>query len=110
MKKLLLGLVVVALLAAGLGAAYYFYKRDQAGDIRGSSTREFVTTDVPEKPVEHAKGIDWPMYGYDQQRTRVAPSKLRPPFRRVWWFGARSLLEFPPAIGFGRLYFTSNQG
>ena len=50
------------------------------------------------------------MYGYDEQRTRVAPSKLRPPFRRVWWFGARSLLEFPPAIGFGRLYFTSNQG
>ena len=26
------------------------------------------TTDVPEKPVEPPKGIDWPMYGYDQQR------------------------------------------
>ena len=38
MKKLLLGLVVVVLLAAGVGAAYYFYKRDQAGDIRGAFT------------------------------------------------------------------------
>jgi outer membrane protein assembly factor BamB len=109
-KKALIGLVVLALLVAGAGAAYYFYKRHQARDIRGSSTVEFVTTEVPDKPVKVEKGIDWPMYGYDQQRTRVAPWKLRPPFRKVWWFGARSLLEFPPAIGYGRLYFTNNKG
>jgi outer membrane protein assembly factor BamB len=109
-KKALIALVLLALLAAGAGAAYYFYKRHQERDIRGSSSVEFVTTDAPDKPVHLAKGIDWPMYGYDEQRTRVAPSKLRPPFRRVWWFGARSLLEFPPAIGYGRLYFTNNKG
>ena len=98
------------LLGAGAGAAYYFYKRHQEGNIRGSSSVEFVTTAVPEKPVKHEQGIDWPMYGYDEQRTHVAPSALRPPYRRLWWFGARSLLEFPPAVGHGRLYFTSNAG
>ena len=110
MKRALIGLVVLVLLVAGAGAAYYFYKRQQEANIRGSSSVEFVTTAGPEKPVKHEKGIDWPMYGYDEQRTRVAPSDLRPPYRRLWWFGARSLLEFPPAIGYGRLYFTSNAG
>jgi outer membrane protein assembly factor BamB len=109
-KKALIGLVVLVLLVAGAGAAYYFYKRHQERNIRGSSSVEFVTTQAPEKPVKAEKGIDWPMYGYDEQRTRAVPSTLRPPYRQLWWFGARSLLEFPPAIGYGRLYFTSNGG
>jgi len=109
-RKALIGAVVLALLAAGAGAAYYFYKRHEARDIRGSSSVEFVTTAGPEKPVKKERGIDWPMYGYDEQRTHVAPSLLRPPYRKLWWFGARSLLEFPPAIGHGRLFFTNNKG
>jgi outer membrane protein assembly factor BamB len=109
-KKALIGLVVLALLLAGGGAGYYFYERHQERDIRGSSSVEFVTTEAPVTPVKPPKGIAWPMYGYDEQRTHVAASKLLPPFRRVWWFGARSLLEFPPAIGFDRLYFTNNHG
>ena len=27
-----------------------------------------------------------------------------------WFFRARTLVEFPPAIGYGRLYFTNNYG
>ena len=50
------------------------------------------------------------MNGYDAERHRVGPFALRPPFRRVWTFRARQLLEFPPAIGYGRLYFTNNSG
>jgi outer membrane protein assembly factor BamB len=109
-KRALIGLIVLLLLTAGAGAAYYFYKREQAEDVRGSSSVEFVTTAGPEQPPKVEKGIDWPMYGYDARRTHVAPGKLRPPFRKIWFFGARSLLEFPPAIAYGRLYFTNNGG
>ena len=37
-------------------------------------------------------------------------SRSRPPFRRVWTFRARSLVEFPPAIAYGRLFFANNAG
>jgi outer membrane protein assembly factor BamB len=109
-KRVFIALAVVVLLVAGAGAAYYFYKKQQEANIRGSSSVEFVTTEAPDIHPKLERGIQWPMYGYDEQRTRVAPSKLRPPFRKLWWFGARSLLEFPPAIGYGRLYFTNNAG
>jgi outer membrane protein assembly factor BamB len=89
--------------------AYYFYKKHQGRNIRGSSSVEFVTTEGPEK--KQAKhGIVWPMFGFDQRRTHVGSSKLRPPFRKIWFFGARSLLEFPPAVGYRRLFFSSNAG
>ena len=110
MKRALGALAVLLLLAAGAGAAYYFYERHQQRDIRGSSSVEFVTTAAPETHLKVEKGIDWPMYGYDQRRTHVAPGRLRPPFRKLWFFGARRLLEFPPAIAYGRLFFTNNAG
>ena len=28
----------------------------------------------------------------------------------MWWHGAGSLVEFPPAVGYGRLYFSTNSG
>jgi outer membrane protein assembly factor BamB len=40
----------------------------------------------------------------------VGPFLLEPPYRRVWTFRARNLLEFPPAVAYGRLYFTNNSG
>jgi outer membrane protein assembly factor BamB len=50
------------------------------------------------------------MYGYSPNRLRVGPGKNRPPFRRLWLFRARQLLEFPPAIAYGRLYFANARG
>jgi outer membrane protein assembly factor BamB len=109
-KRVLVALLAVVILGVGAGAAYVFYKRHQARNIRGSSSVEFVTTAGPDRHVKVPKGIDWPMYGFDQRRTHVAPGKVHPPFRRIWFFGARNLLEFPPAIAYGRLYFTTNSG
>src|SRR5207253_2792188 len=54
--------------------------------------------------------VYWPTYGFEASRVRWAESPLRPPFRRVWTFRARALLEFPPVVGYGRLYFANNHG
>ena len=115
-RRLLAAGLVLVLLVLGAVGAYVFVKRDRAADVRGSSTEEFVTTEEEEPapappPVKGEKpAIVWPLNGYDAQRNRVGPFALRPPFRRVWTFRARQLLEFPPAIAYGRLYFTNNSG
>jgi len=108
-KRALVAAVVVAG-AIAIGLFAYFELR-QPGDVRGSSTAEFVTTatpTVPKKPPE--PGVLWPTYGYSADRLRVGPGKHRPPYRRVWFFGARDLIEFPPVIAYGRLFFANESG
>jgi outer membrane protein assembly factor BamB len=126
----------VAVLAVG-GAAlgYVLWVRDASRDVRGSSTEEFVTTDIvapslpaapkprpkprprPQRPGVKPKpvappveGVVWPTYGFDARRLRAVGSPLRPPLRRLWTFRGQSLIEFPPAIAYGRLYFSTNHG
>jgi outer membrane protein assembly factor BamB len=116
MRRWAVALALLVLLGGGIAIGYVVYKRDEAKDVRGSSTEEFVTTEEeePVPPPPPAKkeldGVMWPLNGYDAERHRVGPYALKPPFRRVWTFRARQLLEFPPAVGYGRLYFTNNSG
>lgn len=110
-KRILLAAGILVLLLAGILGAVAFVKLRQPPDVRGSSTAEFVTTAVavaPQKPAE--QGILWPMYGYSPNRLRVGPGKERPPFHRLWLFRAGQLLEFPPAIAYGRLFFANARG
>ena len=62
-----------------------------------------------EKPTraEEVKTVDWPLYGYDAQRTRYLPTKrVKPPFdASEWSFQAGKLLEFSPIVAKGTLYF-----
>lgn len=109
-RWILIGAGVVVLVLVGAGVAYYLHVQQQARDIKGSSTVEFVTTEAaPPPPPE--PGISWPTYGYDAERQRFDRStSLAPPFRRVWTFRAQSLVEFPPVVGYGRLFFANNAG
>jgi outer membrane protein assembly factor BamB len=112
MKRLLLAALALLVLAGGAAAAYVLYKRHQGRDVRGSSSVEFVTTQQakPRTPAE-LRQVPWPTYGRDAPRQRAAPDlRLRPPFRKLWLAGGTNLLEFPPAIGYGRLYLSNNQG
>jgi outer membrane protein assembly factor BamB len=124
-KWLLVGAGVVVLVAAGAAVAYYFYEQHLSRDIRGSSTVEFVPTEPPptvpkpkpQPPREQGSPksaaltrIDWPTFGYDDRRLRYLPSGLRPPFRVEWVFHGRHLLEFPPAVAYGRAYIANNPG
>jgi outer membrane protein assembly factor BamB len=111
----IIGGVIVALLAV----AYALYQRSRPGDVRGSSTQEFVPTEPaprvpkprpsPRTPSALAR-VDWPTYGFDPRRLRYLPSELAPPFRTIWRFRARTLLEFPPALGYGHAYIANNAG
>ena len=111
MKRWLLAtaaLVVLVILGAGL--AYYLHVKQQSRDIKGSSTVEFVSTEVA-TPAPPEPGIFWPTYGRDAERLHFANGvTLAPPFKQQWLFRAQALVEFPPAIGYGRLFFANNKG
>jgi outer membrane protein assembly factor BamB len=110
MKALLIATAVALLLIAGAGAAWYVHIQRQARDVKGSSTVEFVTTEAAPPPPREP-GIAWPTYGHDPERLRFANGiALAPPFRRAWTFRAQSLIEFPPVVGYGRLFFANNAG
>jgi outer membrane protein assembly factor BamB len=113
-KRVLLGLLVLVVLAAGALAAFVFYRKHEGRDVRGSTTVEFVPTIAPAPPPPRdpeTLKVPWPTYGLVPERTRaLAGLGLRPPFRKLWTYHATSLIEFPPAIGWGRLYFATNAG
>jgi outer membrane protein assembly factor BamB len=109
-RLLVLGSIAAVVLVAGGVVAYVVAKRLESRDVTGSSTKEFVTTAAPKPKPPKAPGIAWPTYGYDAQRDHISPYAHRPPYRRLWSFSGRSLLEFPPAVAYGRLYITNNGG
>ena len=112
MKKALLALAAaVVLVVAGL-VAYGLYRKHQGGNVRGSSTVEFVTTQAKQRPKAPTK-ILWPMYRFDPARQGApagTPRAIRPPFHVRWYARGYSLVEFPPAIAYGRLYYANSKG
>ena len=110
MRRALLATAFALLVVLGGGVAYYLHVKHLARDVKGSSTVEFVPTEtVPPKPEE--PGVAWPTYGHDPERLRFANGvSLAPPFKVVWTFRARNLVEFPPAVAYGRLFFANNSG
>lgn len=106
-RSLTIALAVGALvLAAAILAGYELLKRPP--DVHNSNA-----TFRPEKPKKpsKAKTVNWPIFGYDRARTRYLPAKgVRPPYRLLWHFSGKPLLEFPPVYADGRLYFVNNSG
>ena len=74
MKKALLAVAAVVILAAAGLAAYALYRKHEGHDVRGSSSVEFVTTQE-QKPPPPPPGIIWPTYRYDAAR-RGAPAGI----------------------------------
>ena len=114
-RWILIAVALVLLLLAGVAAAgYVVWQKRHPGTIRGSSSTEFVATEEPgvvTRPEKQVQRIPWPTYGYDEQRSRFAPGlDLRPPFDVTWQRGTGSLLEFPPVVGYGRIYVGANDG
>ena len=108
MRRLVVVLAVVAVLLGGALAAYVVHRLHQSADERGSTTTEYVTTEAAPKPPPPS--VPWPTYGLTGERTRAVQLALRPPYRVVWRYQAGSLVEFPPSIGYDRLFFSTNKG
>jgi outer membrane protein assembly factor BamB len=107
-RRLLVVLAALAVLVGGALAAYVVHRLRQGADVRGSTTVEYVTTEP--KPAPPPPSVPWPTYGYSPDRTRDVPLAIRPPFRQLWRYQAGSLIEFPPAVGYHRLFFSTNGG
>src|SRR6266498_3990972 len=113
MKKLLLALAAVIVLVVAAVVAFVLIRKHEGRNVHGSSTVEFVTTNEKPKGPPPGGKIRWPMYRFDPARLGAPEGILaavRPPYRPLWFFRAHSLVEFPPAVGYGRLYFANAGG
>jgi outer membrane protein assembly factor BamB len=105
-------LVSAALLAAiVVGAGVYAYQKEKEPiEKRGSATEEFVTTEQQQPKPPPVNPRPWPTYAYDSARQHISPYDHRPPFRRLWKIDAHDTLEFPPSVGYGRVYLAQQKG
>jgi outer membrane protein assembly factor BamB len=108
-RRLSIGLIVSALIIVfGAGVlAYELLKRP--ADVHNENAT-FIPQKPP-KPEPKAKTGNWPMYGLNPARTRYLPATgIKAPFRKLWRFTEKPLLEFPPIYVGGKLYFVNNNG
>jgi outer membrane protein assembly factor BamB len=108
---LLVGAALVAVLVAAVGV-YAYQKEKEPIEKRGSADVEFETTEEPQPapPPEKENLRPWPTYSYDDARQHISPYDHRPPYRRLWKIDAHDTLEFPPSIGYGRVYLAQQKG
>jgi outer membrane protein assembly factor BamB len=99
--------VFVLLLAGGAALAYELLKRP--ADVHNEDVP--FRAQKPKQPPKVAKTVNWPFFGFDRARTRYLPAKgVKPPFRKLWRYTGRPLMEFPPVFVGGKLYFVDNSG
>src|SRR3954465_12020300 len=111
-------LVVLAVIAAAI-----LVLTNQQGDVNNSNV-EFRTTETQskahgaaQKPPPRGKhpaddGFNWPIWGYNNARTRVLPldKQFRPPFRIAWRQHLRQLLELTPVACKRSVYILGDSG
>jgi outer membrane protein assembly factor BamB len=111
-RRLLIGGALVVLIL-GVAIGVYAYNENQPIEKRGSADEEFVATEEPEPPPPPPKKENprpWPTYGFDVGRQHISPYNHRPPYRRLWSIDAHDTLEFPPTVGYGRVYLAQQKG
>jgi outer membrane protein assembly factor BamB len=107
-RRPLIVLVALAVLVAGAVGAYVVHRLQEGTNEVGSPTIEYVTTEPKQAPPPPS--VPWPTYGFSADRTRSVQLALAPPYRVTWRYQAGSLVEFPPSIGYNRLFFSTNGG
>ncbi|MCO5316591.1 MAG: PQQ-binding-like beta-propeller repeat protein [Solirubrobacterales bacterium] len=110
-RRKVLGLSLVVVVAAAAVGLVAWNELKRPGDVSNPNVT-FDHSDSPApKPTLKRRTVDWPTFRYDRQRTGYLPTKtVKPPFKRVWRFGGKPLLEFPPIVVRGVLYLVNNDG
>ncbi|MCB0827867.1 MAG: PQQ-binding-like beta-propeller repeat protein [Solirubrobacterales bacterium] len=112
-RKLLIAVAVALIgLVVAAGVAYTQLKRPD--DVSNTAV-PFDQPAIPKTPKKKQEKkrttVNWPTFRFDRQRTGYLPvNGIKPPFKRVWKYGAKPLLEFPPVVVRGVLYFVDNDG
>ena len=105
--------MLLAVLVGVAAGVYALLKDEEPIEKRGSASEEFVATEEPEPPPPPPKKENprpWPTYSFDDARTHISPYDHRPPYRRLWSIDAHDTLEFPPSVGYGRVYLAQQKG
>ena len=92
-------------MAAAAGAVVAVHQANR--DVVGSASIEYVPQS---RPVRLAPRLVWPQWGRTPAKLRTESALVRPPYRVAWVFHGGSLLEFPPALAYGRLYLPTFDG
>ena len=105
-RRIAIGLLLAAALGvAGLVVAYELLKRPP--DVHNPNA--VFKPEKPSRPPKKARTVNWPIFGLNPARTRYLPAKgVKPPFKLIWHYSEKPLLEFPPVYANGRLYAVNN--
>jgi outer membrane protein assembly factor BamB len=112
-RRWLVALAVLVVLIAGAVAFVLLHKPgnvSNAGVPFTAPSTTTTTTPSPTKKKAKPTTFLWPLYGYNDDRTRAftGQSNLHPPFRVGWRFGGNALIEFPPVIQGNVMYFMDD--
>ena len=101
---------VVLLLAAMAVSAIALYEVvKRPADVHNEAVP--FKPEKPKKPPPKPHTVNWPMFGLNAARTRyLAVKGVKPPFRLLWHYSEKPLLEFPPVYAGGKLYAVNNNG
>jgi len=103
---LIAGTIVVI---AGAIVAYELLKRP--GDVHNEQAIQNFHNEKSPQPPPRPKTVNWPIFGLNPARTRYLPAKgIKPPFKLLWHYSEKPLLEFPPVYAAGKLYAVNNSG
>lgn len=115
MRRALLVLLAGLLCLGGLGLKYGHtvrYDLTRAEVKRGSADEEFSPREKRARASARDRRLTpWPTYGFDVARSKSgAGFAHRPPYRELWSLNARDSLEFPPSVGYGKVFLAQQKG
>jgi len=113
-RLLVIDIIAAVVVLGGIGAVAFLALHRSTGPKPTPFPTAAVASPSPTPSVSASATVateNWSTYGFDSARTRFNPAvALRPPFRIAWRFKAKQLLEFPPSIYRGDLYFCTEHG